>query len=981
MSRIVRITILMVIALYARLGFSFEPETHAEISVRAVQKSVLSQQSVLSDMGLQSSILDDSQQFPNGRARNRNIVELFQDGARFEDDFLRSLNHFYNPLTGAGIRDSSPSPDWAISGAGDTSTTKFSFNAAREYMYNALTDGSESFRLRQFGLMFRSLGQVIHHIQDMAQPQHTRLDLHCAIEACKVIGKFAPSAYEIYTDKDGIRDKLLFLGYDPTYGQDDIQTFNSARKFWQTPDGKGMADYSNRGFVSAGTNFDKPGLFPSPVFDPTAVSDPQDIQVLCAEEATRGRPCENTNLTGTITFYGSAVEDRFRPSTNTFNFRTSSHSIFDPDLKKEGRASVFSLNRFNFYAAHDLLIPRAVGYSAGLINYFFRGKLDFKKDEQDQTKFRIVNLGPEAMNGRFALYYDAKDGNRYPVTVDPADPNRDIKDSKGWLLTVAALNPVVPNSNLSEPIAFVPPVDDGSPTSPKARNEYMLVFSGTMGEEQEDKTKGVLGAVVAKAIKAEYNGVLYVRVTSNERGTSTLRVDKGGTRYVESGEFDPFFSVEIRQNDLPSYAMKQVVFTRDAFGEPVHRTIALAAGFFGISFPRSYALDGPNGFRLINAAGVSWLAKSPDPQVGEFVLGTVPFQRSFLELQYTRTFQENGLTQVATGKIPLPSRPVFPQQDNMDGGSRFFISGDGLTYTSGGLGLSGVWPDSTPLVTARAVDFRFSLSAVPTAALVLSDPEPFGVFQRTNQNVNEVIGTFSVTPPAGRCAQWPVTQPSTFDNRHTLTEEIISQYTTARRLVEYQNGVLLSYTNATRFRITSREEVFGGIFGVGDCPGDTWMFADLRGDRTNTQEITQEGLLSSGGVLASARTFRPSSLNSSFNHTIRALYEGPSSGAPNPLQQIQEKGVVESNTGIRVARALTDRPEDAIVLTNAFASRWMFRGVDLQNRRFAADASPLGEVFFATEDKANIVHEPKPGGMPVIQLPPDVSTILSAIWL
>ncbi|MBL0037922.1 MAG: hypothetical protein IPP36_03950 [Nitrosomonadales bacterium] len=36
---------------------------------------------------------------------------------------------------------------------------------------------------------------------------------------------------------------------------------------------------------------------------------------------------------------------------------------------------IFSLNRFNFHTAQSLLIPRAVGYSAGLINYFFRGKM------------------------------------------------------------------------------------------------------------------------------------------------------------------------------------------------------------------------------------------------------------------------------------------------------------------------------------------------------------------------------------------------------------------------------------------------------------------------------------------------------------------------------------------------------------------------------------------------------------------------------
>ena len=37
---------------------------------------------------------------------------------------------------------------------------------------------------------------------------------------------------------------------------------------------------------------------------------------------------------------------------------------------------LFDLNRFNFDDAHPVLIGRAVSYSAGLINHFFRGKLD-----------------------------------------------------------------------------------------------------------------------------------------------------------------------------------------------------------------------------------------------------------------------------------------------------------------------------------------------------------------------------------------------------------------------------------------------------------------------------------------------------------------------------------------------------------------------------------------------------------------------------
>src|SRR6185312_3371323 len=50
-------------------------------------------------------------------------------------------------------------------------------------------------------------------------------------------------------------------------------------------------------------------------------------------------------------------------------------SVWDDFLKKKSLAPKFSLNRLNYDAMADLLLPRAVAYSAGLINFFFRGQI------------------------------------------------------------------------------------------------------------------------------------------------------------------------------------------------------------------------------------------------------------------------------------------------------------------------------------------------------------------------------------------------------------------------------------------------------------------------------------------------------------------------------------------------------------------------------------------------------------------------------
>jgi hypothetical protein len=473
-------------------SYAYDPVTHQKISAQAFSASTLANDPMILDsMGLPP--LATNPTFPNSVyfPEQKTINELFEDGAKFEDDFPRSINHFFNPLTGLGLfSGSTASPDWAIDGTGDYSSVKYSFDAARQYFYTALTDpGSISYRQTQFGLMFRSLGQVIHHIQDMAQPQHVRGDAHCDILPCNLIGKYNPSLYEQYTKS--VRN-LPYTGYDPVYSDADTTTFNVARKFWTTTvkdnSGKGIAEYTNRGFVSAGTNFKGsptniqayPNL-PKPNGEGAGVitvdlSDPVQKANLDAEFPGNPLPA---SWTGQIQFITTPVVDNYRSSTTTP--RTSTFSIFDADLTSANQPAAFALNRFNFKDAQDLLIPRAVGYSAGLINNFFRGKIDMVR--VPDGKFAIQNLGPETMTGDFSLYYDAADGTRYPVS-GASWPN----------LTISA-------GNQSDPLTFTAP----SSPAPATAGEYMLVFKGDMGEEKHGvnsigEADSSIGAVAAKKV-------------------------------------------------------------------------------------------------------------------------------------------------------------------------------------------------------------------------------------------------------------------------------------------------------------------------------------------------------------------------------------------------------------------------------------------------------------------------------------------------
>ncbi|HUQ94485.1 MAG TPA: hypothetical protein VM120_22575, partial [Bryobacteraceae bacterium] len=390
--------------------FGYEVVTHSEISRHAVDGSVLSASLKVKDLGLDPySPADDRQQFPSSEEGDKSIRGLIEYGARFEDTRgdTQALRHFFNPLNGSpldlpiiGTWRSTASPDWAL--ADDPSQDQpFSYRMLQQYFYDALTKPYKVDRDLSWGRTFQTLGHVIHHLQDMAQPQHVRNDMHCDAIVCALaafrtglIQFYHPSRYEKWA-KNYPPANSVYAGYLPVYSQTNSSVFTTPRKFWTTTEGngtggKGIAEYTNRGFFSIGTIANS--AFPLPEAGFVGFERLVDV---CAESKANDRPCpflpaENDM----IAFYGNTVVDSLRDSTD-YNRRALTASIFDEDLKVAGSSPVFSLNSFNFDAAYTLLLPRAVAYSAGLINYFFRGKLAVTVPEP-QGVFSIVDQLPDS---------------------------------------------------------------------------------------------------------------------------------------------------------------------------------------------------------------------------------------------------------------------------------------------------------------------------------------------------------------------------------------------------------------------------------------------------------------------------------------------------------------------------------------------------------------------------------------------------------
>lgn len=369
----------------------------------------------------------------------------------------RPLSHFFDPYNDLKLNSVAvkwladeivKAPDWAIGSANSLSdpntpqvprNNTFTLFDAREAMFRALTlqtyDGSayadiggnedparqHELRRMYWATTFRALGDVLHVNQDMAQPQHTRNEPHSG-KLCSWLPKCPgghSSVYEKYMKARALNEATFALTqpYNTTMhmwplplpaGSYPIPSFDSYAAYWTTGKGtasltgKGLANYSNQGFFSAAHNFDSTE-YPSPPHRMDAYT-VRTLPGRAWDGTTRG------DAAPTYVFFGS-VNDAWLGSAAT-DVPLTTFSIWDQFLRERSAPPRYTLNRLNYDAMADLLIPRAVSYSAGLINYFFRGVLEVTApdegvfaladhaDPKGFTKIRakVQNLTPDFMS-------------------------------------------------------------------------------------------------------------------------------------------------------------------------------------------------------------------------------------------------------------------------------------------------------------------------------------------------------------------------------------------------------------------------------------------------------------------------------------------------------------------------------------------------------------------------------------------------------
>jgi hypothetical protein len=361
------------------------------------------------------------------------------NGSGREDDFFkddggaRSLHHFYDPLTGLGLSNI-PYDDRPTSGTiGIDSFTwaskrnspgtfgtfnVWSWQNARDYQWLGLTAASSSVRHDTLINMFRAVGQVVHLVEDASQPEHVRNEQHLT----------PSSPIENFGGKN-----VASLSYLPDMLDWKAAGFRKLEDFWdrQIYTGSasslgadangglqlGIAEFSNGNFLGGRHVYAEyfiPGrveYYPFPSRDTsTNYKQVKSNPSVGAETYTlkNGQPVKGIylkkNSDGVVVNHHSRM--------NYLGAKKVSGPAGKPfcTIKDDKVQADY----------HARLIPKAVAYSAGLIDYFFRGYISVEvtwDSPLQKYTLKVRNDSDEAFGsgGTFTVLKEMANGDRASI--------------------------------------------------------------------------------------------------------------------------------------------------------------------------------------------------------------------------------------------------------------------------------------------------------------------------------------------------------------------------------------------------------------------------------------------------------------------------------------------------------------------------------------------------------------------------------------
>lgn len=529
--------------------FAHDQIVHQEITAHA-ENAAYADSSAYADFI--NTISSDIPRLPQPNQKG-GVFQSMVDGS-YDEDWAdqdaggkRSLNHFYDPLTGLGLSETPPDKPYA-GGIGNPSflwastsnciginfpgVTRFNFGEnentsniwswpnARGYEWLGLTAATQLERQTNLDNMFRAIGQVMHLLEDTTQPQHVRNEQH--------LDKFVKGISTPW--RSPIED----------YGQDHWQTLNygdGSMLNWRNAGFTKLEDFWNRHKYDGSSSA---ALVADANEDPNGGPNTLGLAEWC-----------NANFLGARHMYAdyypkgdirrypypslhstdySQIQAKFPAAVHPIGLKNGQ---FGPSIyvNKTGDGIQFNdISRLTYIGAsfpysqlmtiyddnvlsnyHNLLIPKAVKYAAGVIDYYFRGTMDVNSTDNGDGTFTltIVNTSSQDFSGgAFHLFYDDANGNRTELTSGDFD-------ASGY------------SGSLASNDSF-----DAIVTSQTNAARYVLVYQGTIGTASGQPSDPV-DANIAIAVKDVTASLCWF----NEQEDGTVDCYGGGsqTSTVDAG--------------------------------------------------------------------------------------------------------------------------------------------------------------------------------------------------------------------------------------------------------------------------------------------------------------------------------------------------------------------------------------------------------------------------------------------------------------
>jgi Concanavalin A-like lectin/glucanases superfamily len=444
-----------------------------------------------------------------------------EDDAGKDEGGNRSYNHFYDPLDsiyGKGLSDApfvgrviigKDSFTWAstsnclgydfhsIIGSNVGTSNKWSWQNARGYEWLGLTVTNSDARFSALTNMFRAVGQVMHLLEDASQPQHVRNEQHVFPTNTWIWRNFDPfiSPIEQY-GKNHVNELNYGNGSILDWQGDGFTKLND---FWDrglynsdssklnadTNGGSstlGLAEWCNGNFLGARYLFPeyfKPGdieYYPYPSRNTS--TDYSDVK-LHPENHVSSVTLEDK--TGRAVVTGNAIYLKKIGDGVIYNHiaRINYLGAKIPNLVGSRYCTIDDPNVLNDY--HNVFIPKAVEYSAGILDYFFRGTLSATTVGYDPVSMQYTNLimntcGTNMGSGTFFIYMDnTNDGTR--TLIAQTNFTGVLPDSQTFAMTFS-----------NQPAPYT--------------NKLLLVFQGNIGVDNSGTPLDPVDANIA--IAADY---------------------------------------------------------------------------------------------------------------------------------------------------------------------------------------------------------------------------------------------------------------------------------------------------------------------------------------------------------------------------------------------------------------------------------------------------------------------------------------------